>query len=259
MCGITGIIFKTPPTEKQLKTAKGLFTKLLGRNQIRGHYATGVALLQNGQAPLLHKESIAALDFVKGEGYRSTLAEAGEDTAAIMGHTRWPTQGALTWANNQPILYDRIVGVHNGHISNDHAIFSRLGLKRHGEVDSEAVFAAACHLLDGPSCKARAEKAQDIGNLLQGRATVVLMDHTRPSEFLVIKKHNPISIVFVPSLGAFVYTSQQDHLDGVLGRTPRQALDIGEHTVHMVDMASDRIYRSGLHAGAHYNTGIAWA
>ena len=44
--------------------------------------------------------------------------------------------------NNHPIVSGRIVGVHNGVLNNDKAIFDHLrGAERRGQVDSEAAFA----------------------------------------------------------------------------------------------------------------------
>lgn len=62
-------------------------------------------------------------------------------------HTRWATQGSpKVEHNNHPIDAHGVVGVHNGHISNDNELFKMVtGYKRQGEVDSEAVFALIAH------------------------------------------------------------------------------------------------------------------
>jgi len=84
------------------------------------------------------KEPVSAYRFAP------TLNLEGARTAIL--HTRWATKGATTNnLNNHPIDVHGIVGVHNGVLNNDDAIFDLLGSERFGEVDSEAAFALLNH------------------------------------------------------------------------------------------------------------------
>ena len=63
-------------------------------------------------------------------------------------HTRYATQGIPEWNdNNHPIITGSVVGVHNGHVSNDDWMFKCVedyvgNDVRIAHVDSEAIFAA---------------------------------------------------------------------------------------------------------------------
>jgi glucosamine 6-phosphate synthetase-like amidotransferase/phosphosugar isomerase protein len=72
----------------------------------------------------------------------------------VLVHVRDYTKGHPTIeANNHPIRHGVVVGIHNGIILNDDAVFDRYGFERaHPEmtVDSEAIFALAEHSESSP-------------------------------------------------------------------------------------------------------------
>jgi glucosamine 6-phosphate synthetase-like amidotransferase/phosphosugar isomerase protein len=80
-------------------------------------------------------------------GARALLDEIALPRSArqALVHVRDFTKGhPEIQANNHPIRHGSVVGIHNGVISNDDALFERYGLDRHDpemSVDSEAIFA----------------------------------------------------------------------------------------------------------------------
>ena len=91
-----------------------------------------------------------------GETFIQKLNMAGDkfateldDEVGSVGivHTRWATQGdPRNNNNNHPIDVRGLVGVHNGHISNDKQLLADLpDYERFGSVDSEAAFAHIAH------------------------------------------------------------------------------------------------------------------
>lgn len=137
MCGIAG--FSLSPEAKV--NAKRLAKAMLLDIESRGHDATGFAFIDSTGAFQVHKQDETAAKFVQRR-----LCLPKNATAAIM-HTRFATQGAPEWnANNHPIATGAVVGVHNGHVSNDDDLFKEmahvLGVNpRIAAVDSEAIFA----------------------------------------------------------------------------------------------------------------------
>lgn len=145
MCGIAGFSLSEADRERVNTTA--LSANLMLEIEYRGRDASGMAWWD--KEPLegeekryvrYRKNPMDARHWVKA--WDGVPADHG--TAII--HTRFATQGpASKNENNHPIVYGRYVGVHNGMISNDDALFRDLNADRYAQVDSEAVWALLQH------------------------------------------------------------------------------------------------------------------
>lgn len=136
MCGIAGYCLN--PKQHQVSNVADLAGQMLYDIEHRGQHATGSAWINalNGKR-VIQKAPVSASKYVPAIG--SKLCNNAQ--TAIL-HTRWATQGSpKDNNNNHPIPRGKIVLTHNGHISNDDALFKQLKVKRHGLVDSEAVSA----------------------------------------------------------------------------------------------------------------------
>ena len=103
----------------------------------RGKDATGAAwVAPKSLSVYFQKENVTASKFVPSlnlEGARTVIL-----------HTRYATKGSpKVNGNNHPIVVPGMVGVHNGCLRNDDALFDMLGdqVERYAQVDSEAAFA----------------------------------------------------------------------------------------------------------------------
>jgi glucosamine 6-phosphate synthetase-like amidotransferase/phosphosugar isomerase protein len=116
--------------------ASTLTSALMLRMEAGGPDATGTAWRDDAGDVMFHTRAI------RGSRYAD---ENPMDPNATVGlvHTRWATQGdPEVETNNHPINVPGIVGVHNGTIDNDAAVWRRLGQEPTAEVDSAALFAA---------------------------------------------------------------------------------------------------------------------
>lgn len=131
MCGICGI--SVGPNEHADVSAVAT-TMLLGIEN-RGQDATGAAWWSRSDL-YVDKAAIPASAFIDD-------LDVPADATAFIGHTRWATQGSpKTNDNNHPIDVGRLVGIHNGVLANDDALFDQIGPEhRIAQVDSEAIFA----------------------------------------------------------------------------------------------------------------------
>src|SRR5262245_56084125 len=132
MCGIVGILGRTPVAE--------LLVDSLKRLEYRGYDSAGVATLEGKK-----------LDRRRAEGKLRNL-EAKLEAKPLgghtgIGHTRWATHGRPTENNAHPHATERVAVVHNGIIENFREL--REALEKKGavfttETDTEIVL----HLVD---------------------------------------------------------------------------------------------------------------
>jgi len=138
MCGIAG--FSLDPDASVDRT---LATQaLLAGIAERGADAVGYA----------HRCAANTIDVRKLRGGASGLLgelSVPQDTRQVLIHVRDFTKGHPDIeVNNHPIRHGSVVGIHNGIVVNDDALFARYGLVRAAPqmtVDSEAIFALVEH------------------------------------------------------------------------------------------------------------------
>jgi len=140
VCGIFGIVSKGGPD------FIAELTRLFILSESRGKEAAGIAIFDGGEITVL-KEPRAASHMIRTKAYRDLLddriAPNATRSIAAIGHSRLVTngRGAIS-ANNQPVIKDNAVCVHNGIIVNDDKIWiEHPDLARQAEVDTEALLA----------------------------------------------------------------------------------------------------------------------
>ncbi len=230
MCGLAGILLHPMERpEEEWQAIRHCFTQTLLANEERGREAAGVAVIQRDGTFHLYKEPMPASELIKTEPYHRVLDSVGPETTCLLGHTRMPTKGSR-WnnANNHPLLAGHVLGIHNGHIYNDDALFAQLGLPRAGEVDSEIVFRLLDTLspvaLDGTYLAAVRQRL----TLLQGYFAILAVDVRRPERLLVLKKERPLCLHYHEPWQALCFSSRYIFLRKAFGRSViTEALDSG--------------------------------
>jgi glucosamine 6-phosphate synthetase-like amidotransferase/phosphosugar isomerase protein len=134
MCGIAGYSLSGGSGIDRTLAAQALLAGIAER----GADAVGYAWRNGGPEVNVHKQRGGAAGLLDG-------MEIPRDATQALVHVRDYTKGHPTVeANNHPIRHGAVVGVHNGRIANDDAIFSEFGFRRatpEMTVDSEAIFA----------------------------------------------------------------------------------------------------------------------
>ncbi len=164
MCGIFGIVNK-PSTD--------LVTKALTLSESRGKDASGVCTVTDSEIKVL-KSPLGVKDFVRSQEYRAFAKSFGE-ASIVIGHARMETNGSYSKGfNNQPVIKDGIVTIHNGIIVNDKALWETNSfLHRDYEVDTEIINTLIRHYLTaGEQLQPAVEKA--LGQL-QGAYSVAVV------------------------------------------------------------------------------------
>jgi len=189
MCGIGA--FQIVNNEVSAAKVARVLARLL---QVRGTDASGVAWHDNGNT-WVNKSNIAGAELA-----RQLKDEIG--TTGIV-HTRWATQGSpINNDNNHPIDVNGIVGVHNGHVSNDVELFKRcIDYKRCAQVDSEAAFAFIAH---APKEMTLVERMKQI----RGNAALLWLDAYDTTETLHAARLTSSPLVMgQTAMGSIVFAS----------------------------------------------------
>lgn len=141
MCGIFGMILGEE-CGLNVDGARKAIDKLFLLSESRGKEAAGLALIA-GETVQVFKQPLPAAKLIKLPEYKKLWASCGKGEIrpplAVIGHSRLVTNGLQgISANNQPVVKDGIVGIHNGIIVNDAALWqANPEITRISEVDTE--------------------------------------------------------------------------------------------------------------------------
>ena len=153
MCGIFGVISTDKSKVKLGRLSQGVVGAIL-ESERRGKDSSGVLSIMKDQV-IVAKSPNRAKYLVKTKEFKQTLMSSEEslrkgDAFAFFGHTRMATHGsAESEVDNQPIIKDQRIILHNGIIINCDQIYrTNPELKRTFEVDSEVFLSLVdnyCH------------------------------------------------------------------------------------------------------------------
>lgn len=183
MCGIFGIIVDKLASIPE-KSLKANIDTLFRLSESRGKEASGL-IVKADQSIYILKEPIAASRLIKSDKYRQIFSRLitndkhvkndGKNPIAVFGHSRLVTNGKSELnSNNQPVVKDGAVGVHNGIIVNDDALWKLYPeLKKTSDVDTE-VFISLFQMFrrEGESLIKAAKKTY---SQIQGSASVAVL------------------------------------------------------------------------------------
>lgn len=173
----------------------------------------------DGRVDLL-KKPIPACQFVELPEYKDLLASPGQQTTLILGHTRLPTKGdPACERNNHPIQAGPILGVHNGQIKNDDALFAKFGYPRQAEVDSEIIFRMLAATSPWQTPGQYLQEIKPHLELMEGQFTFLSVDCRRPGQLLVLKHNNPLCMHYQAEWNALVFSSRYIFLRKAFGRS----------------------------------------
>lgn len=178
MCGIFGFVSDRP--QGMDETSK-LTARLFELSESRGKEASGLTIIPTAAQDLFVMRSPKpASALLRTSEYKSVFrralhADERRDAGmALFGHTRLVTNGAQTRAeNNQPVVYQGGVIVHNGIIVNVDALWAKNpDLERRSEVDTEIIIALIRKYLAAGRSPVQATRAAFAE--LRGTASVVV-------------------------------------------------------------------------------------
>lgn len=150
MCGIFGVIAKENKYNR--KELVSILEEVAKLSQVRGKDSSGLAVRFETEKQIQVLKGPGSIDkLLKTDEYsllkKAILTERKLESTnhvfAALGHARLVTNGSqLEDVNNQPVVKDGIVGIHNGIIVNENELWEKHSdLKREYEIDTEILFA----------------------------------------------------------------------------------------------------------------------
>lgn len=133
MCGIVGVFGQVGIREDRI------FKDMLRVDVVRGRDSTGIAAIRPDGGADTYKNVVLPEDLLSAAAVDALFKRVNR---GWIGHNRAATKGKVTVKNAHPFIFDHIVGVHNGTLSNQ-------DLLEDGDLfesDSKAVFNHLCKL-----------------------------------------------------------------------------------------------------------------
>ncbi|MFC1705968.1 hypothetical protein ACFL59_03990 [Planctomycetota bacterium] len=184
MCGIFGLVLRETTALKEADL-QAIMRDLFLLSESRGKEASGLATLTSQDIEVL-RSPISASSLVKTGEYAQVMRRAVRDEGrpignnghpgiTIIGHSRLVTTGTqYAHSNNQPVIANQTVGIHNGIVVNHDSLWSRhTGLQRSYEVDSEVIFALLRMHFD--SCGSIVEATRNTFREIEGMSSIAVL------------------------------------------------------------------------------------
>jgi Glucosamine 6-phosphate synthetase, contains amidotransferase and phosphosugar isomerase domains len=139
MCGIFGVIGSVSSSMPSKQLFK-VFQKLALLSEARGKEAAGCAILSDNEITV-YKKPIRVKSMLKTKEFKQFIANKKKLPIVIIGHTRLVTNGSQAEeSNNQPVVTEHCVGIHNGIIINEKELMDNHSLIPQSNLDTELLY-----------------------------------------------------------------------------------------------------------------------
>ena len=225
MCGIFGLmVHKDAPYEGSFIN-KSLAT-LAELSESRGKDSSGIVFRNGADRELeVFKGAVYLNYLLKKREIRQTMSQllAAADQVskrrrafAVMGHSRLVTNGTqLDDVNNQPVVKDGVVGIHNGIIVNEAELWSHHpDINREYEIDTEVMLALVRkYLRSGLDLPAAVSKT--VVEIFGTVAAAFLFDDL---DKLAVATNNGSLYILTNRVGLFAFASEEYFLSVLAGK-----------------------------------------
>lgn len=212
MCGIVGAAAGWLSEAERER-----FRELMIVSNLRGYRGAGIIKATNSLRSVKTYKTIGTgIDVAYGQEFGSEMMKDGTPSILI-GHTRFPTKGAVTLEATHPHVYDGVYGVHNGTID---SIDGKYIAK--DESDSAKLYEAIA-----------AYGVKDVLPTVRGAYALVWVDEKDKTLNFIRNAQRPLYIAVMKSGQAMYWASEASMLHFILGRHGYQydlvSLDLDTH------------------------------
>lgn len=221
MCSIFGMSLFDDHTVDNTTAVKNIMSNLLNEAEVSGRAASGVAVMRAKSTEVIRR-NLSGSKLSQDKEYTTFADEymkvgvdeqMGEDPLiSIIGHCRLPTKGsAINNYNNHPIVVENIIGVHNGIISNDDALFNkfRKNITRIAQVDTEIIFQLVSHFTRRFGANKTVKAIQETADCIQGGYACAMLNTRSPYNLFLFRSGPPIRILYYPEVKAIIFATRE--------------------------------------------------
>ena len=235
MCGIFGLTIRDASGWK-ISSIKDISRKLFLLSESRGKEASGVSV-SNHESLVTYKDAVPASRFIHDKTYHQIIGKAfmravelnssGLSSFSLMGHSRLVTNGSEeSYDNNQPVIVDKLVGMHNGIIVNCDLICNHIeNIERKYDVDSEIIFRLIEYNLLENNLINAIVKTYD---MIEGVATISIM-FSEYNCMLLATNNGSLYQVCSDDKSCHVFSSERYILETAIRKTALQKLLASEN------------------------------
>lgn len=215
MCGIFGLL-----TNKETKYSQGdlrnILLKAAEYSEVRGKDSSGITFRNTAQQKIeVLKGPLSVTSLLKTDEFKNRLKSSFTNLA--FGHARLATNGThLKDINNQPVIKDGIIGVHNGIIVNVAELWQKHSdLKRDYDIDTEVMLALIRKYIKGSN-----STIESVGKCLEeifGTVASAFLFNDRP-EFVLVTNNGSL-YTLTDNKELLVFASEKYMLQKVLNNS----------------------------------------
>jgi asparagine synthetase B (glutamine-hydrolysing) len=237
MCGIFGLVIgeKSSLTQKE---AKSLTENLFLLSELRGKESAGVAIKNTGlQTIEVYKNALPAHQLIKDAHFtkifegnlQSCFATDKRNPITIIGHTRLVTNGDQSNNNNnQPVVKNNYVGVHNGIICNIETLWDKTdNIVRENEVDTEWLFGELSLKLENSNTPQQAFSS--VFNEIEGTASIAGY-HTKFGQTFLATNNGSLYYVKENGGSSVIFSSEKLILEDLIAKTKNTHFNVADIT-----------------------------
>ncbi len=201
MCGIFGYI----KNQENNISDKTILKNLVLLSESRGKESSGIALINNNKI-VVYKIPERGSALIKNSAYKNIVNNELKAPFAVIGHARLVTNGLMEDnINNQPVIKDGMVGIHNGIIVNDSNIWNKFpDLKKESDIDTEVLLALI--RLREKSGLSLVEAIKSAFGEIEGTASIALLFNDYP--YLLLATNNG-SLYFFEYENTLIFASEE--------------------------------------------------
>jgi glucosamine 6-phosphate synthetase-like amidotransferase/phosphosugar isomerase protein len=221
MCSIFGIGLFADHTVDSTTVIKGIMSGLLNEAEIGGRSASGIAVMRAKTAEVIRRD-LSGSELSRNKEYidfANKYMKVGKDEPSsddpllsIIGHCRLPTKGsAKNNYNNHPIVTENIIGIHNGIISNDDALFNkfRKNVTRIAQVDTEIIFQLVSHFTRRFGTNSTVKAIKETADYIKGGYACGMLNVDSPYNLFLFRDGPPIRILYYPEVKAILFATRE--------------------------------------------------